>query len=202
MERGGAVGRGQALPPFQTAPTVGRGTPPPHISPTLALCPPKLELVLMPLAIVCIIYYLCLWGIVITYVCCCIHLLVNYSLFFNYFSEGTRPIIHSYCIHLTFISQLCHYLYRKLLRLIQKMWTLLQKIQSWKVYLFLNTVDVAVNNGECFYQSELNSNLSYNERFLSICTIRPLSGTSSFSNDTVRFTAVSTHACYNGDFGI
>ena len=32
--------------------------------------------------------------------------------------------------------------------------------------------------------------------------IRPLSGTSSFSNDTVRFTAVSAHACYNGNFGI
>ena len=32
-------------------------------------------------------------------------------------------------------------------------------------------------------------------------TIRSLSGTSSFSNDTVWFTAASTHACYNGDFG-
>ena len=32
--------------------------------------------------------------------------------------------------------------------------------------------------------------------------IRSSSGTSSFSNDTVRFTAVSTHACYNGEFGI
>jgi len=29
--------------------------------------------------------------------------------------------------------------------------------------------------------------------------IRSLSGTSSFSNDTVRFTAVSAHACYNGN---
>ena len=32
--------------------------------------------------------------------------------------------------------------------------------------------------------------------------IRSLSGTSSFSNDTVPFTAVSAHACYNGNFGI
>jgi len=32
--------------------------------------------------------------------------------------------------------------------------------------------------------------------------IRSSSGTSSFSNDTVRFTTASTHACYNGDFGI
>ena len=29
-----------------------------------------------------------------------------------------------------------------------------------------------------------------------------LSGTSSFSKDTVRFTVVSAHACYNGNFGI
>jgi len=41
--------------------------------------------------------------------------------------------------------------------------------------------------------------------FYHLCSeggIRPLSGTSSFSNDTVRLTAASTHACYNGDFGI
>ena len=34
------------------------------------------------------------------------------------------------------------------------------------------------------------------------CKIRPLSGTSSFSNDTVRFTAVSAYAYYSGNFGI
>jgi len=32
--------------------------------------------------------------------------------------------------------------------------------------------------------------------------MRSLSGTSSFSNDTVRFMAVYAHSCYNGDFGI
>jgi len=37
---------------------------------------------------------------------------------------------------------------------------------------------------------------------LYVYLIRSLSGTSSFSNDTVRFTAVSAHVCYNGDFGI
>jgi len=43
----------------------------------------------------------------------------------------------------------------------------------------------------------MGSHLKYRAQF-----IRLLIGTGSFSNDTVRLTVVSTHACYNGDIGI